>query len=118
MVIGTVHGGELGIFLGVAKMTLVLRSCSYWEILLKNESAVFFTECMVGAAFCQKVFMNTEFWKVLEILAANLMLRCIVLIFRGTSTASLRMLIIGLARNAPIAILIAWWCIRSSFMRV
>ena len=46
------------------------------------------------------------------------MLRCIVLIFRGAFTASLTMLIIGLYRNAPIAILIAWWFIRSSFMRV
>ena len=46
------------------------------------------------------------------------MLRCIVLIFRGTSTASLTMLIIGLSRNAPIAILIAWQCIRSSCIRV
>ena len=31
VITGTVHGGKLGIFLGVAKMTLVLRSCSYWE---------------------------------------------------------------------------------------
>ena len=34
VIIGAVHGGKLGIFLGVAKMTLVLRLCSYWEILL------------------------------------------------------------------------------------
>ena len=34
VVIVTVHGGELGIFLGVAKITLVLGSCSHWEILL------------------------------------------------------------------------------------
>ena len=61
VVIETVHGGELGIFLGVAKITLVLGSCSYWEILLENGSAVFFIECRVGTAFCQKVFMNTEF---------------------------------------------------------
>ena len=53
---------------------------------------------------------------MLEILAVNLMLRCILLIFRGTSIASLRMSIIGLVRNAPIAILIAWWCIGSSLL--
>ena len=55
------HGGELGIFLGVAKITLVLGSCSYWEIPLEKGSADFFTECRVGTAFSQNVFMNTEF---------------------------------------------------------
>ena len=34
VIIGTVQGGELGIFLGVARMTLVSRSCSYWDTLL------------------------------------------------------------------------------------
>ena len=61
VIIGTVHGGELGIFLGVAKITLVLGSCSYWEIPLEKGGADFFTECRVGIAFSQKVFMNTEF---------------------------------------------------------
>ena len=52
---------------------------------------------------------------MLEILAANLILGCILLIFKGTSIASLRMLLIGLVRNAPTAILIAWWCKGSNF---
>ena len=55
---------------------------------------------------------------MLEILAANLMLRCILLTFKGTSIASLRMSIIGSVRNAPTAILIAWWSIGSSFLRI
>ena len=46
------------------------------------------------------------------------MLRCVLLIFKGTSIVSLRMSIIGLVRKAPTAILIAWWCIESSFLRV
>ena len=68
--------------------------------------------------FCRKMFNNTGFWGVLAILAANLMLKCILLIFKGASIASLRVLIVGLVRNAPTAILIAWWCMGSSFLSV